>query len=590
MNPQIPHLGALLALVLLGRPAAAQLTFSVDWKGPSIAQNASVSGLAITEADILTFGPGAPGFGPLPAPAFALAGSNLGLSLYNTCSGHPPGQPCGIEVDAISQGIDELLPVHPAQRSERLWFSTDEWAQGLPLLHPGPTVFTEGSTVGDLSADIFVVIGLGLGPLPPSAGPGQHVAVFDGDGLPSAAPANHQYPGVGLIEPNAPNTSLPNSGDNLDAFDIAPTIGFPAGGYYLSVDSGFLDPLAAVNNSNTAANQGVSGADVLHVAAPSAALAVFAPASALGLDLVGGPGSDDLDALILGENGNGLFEPSAVPYDWVDGQRDMLLFSVRRGSAVIGRPDSIFGLSIEPGDVLTTPRPAAVGGLSPFPGILFAAETLGLRTSRTHGALHGDDIDGLDSSSSPCFDCNNNGVEDAVDIATGSSSDANDNGIPDECEAIDEYCTCEPAAAPCGNDEAGAGCGNSTGAGAHLYFTGTHGVAADDLVLHAEGLPPQRFGLFYMGGGPTLLPFGDGLRCVGERGTGLFRFQPGSSGPAGVLMLGPGVAAYTCAQFPPTGCIVAGSSWNFQCWYRDPSGPCGAGFNTSNGLEVHFGL
>ena len=32
------------------------------------------------------------------------------------------------------------------------------------------------------------------------------------------------------------------------------------------------------------------------------------------------------------------------------------------------------------------------------------------------------------------FDCNENGIEDAVDIAVGSSSDANANGLPDECE------------------------------------------------------------------------------------------------------------------------------------------------------------
>lgn len=32
------------------------------------------------------------------------------------------------------------------------------------------------------------------------------------------------------------------------------------------------------------------------------------------------------------------------------------------------------------------------------------------------------------------YDCNGNGIEDAVDIAYGSSADANKNGIPDECE------------------------------------------------------------------------------------------------------------------------------------------------------------
>ncbi len=33
-------------------------------------------------------------------------------------------------------------------------------------------------------------------------------------------------------------------------------------------------------------------------------------------------------------------------------------------------------------------------------------------------------------------DCNQNGVEDSVDIAFGSSSDVNKNGVPDECEAF----------------------------------------------------------------------------------------------------------------------------------------------------------
>lgn len=32
------------------------------------------------------------------------------------------------------------------------------------------------------------------------------------------------------------------------------------------------------------------------------------------------------------------------------------------------------------------------------------------------------------------YDCNGNGVEDAVDIAGGYSADEDGNGIPDECE------------------------------------------------------------------------------------------------------------------------------------------------------------
>jgi hypothetical protein len=33
----------------------------------------------------------------------------------------------------------------------------------------------------------------------------------------------------------------------------------------------------------------------------------------------------------------------------------------------------------------------------------------------------------------PLPDCNTNGVNDSVDIATGTSLDENHNGIPDEC-------------------------------------------------------------------------------------------------------------------------------------------------------------
>lgn len=35
------------------------------------------------------------------------------------------------------------------------------------------------------------------------------------------------------------------------------------------------------------------------------------------------------------------------------------------------------------------------------------------------------------------YDCNGNGVEDAVDIAVGTSGDANWNGVPDECESVE---------------------------------------------------------------------------------------------------------------------------------------------------------
>ena len=34
--------------------------------------------------------------------------------------------------------------------------------------------------------------------------------------------------------------------------------------------------------------------------------------------------------------------------------------------------------------------------------------------------------------------------------------------------------------------------------------------------------------------------------------------------------------------------IVAGATVHFQGWYRDPAGPCGSGFNLTNGYSVVF--
>ena len=129
---------------------------------------------------------------------------------------------------------------------------------------------------------------------------------------------------------------------------------------------------------------------------------MYAPAPVLGLDLVGGPDSDDLDALMIWENQMPGFQPSQGAYDWIlfPNNVDMLFFSVRVGSAVIGMPDSRFGIPIEPGDILGPPLPTFAGGVSPFPSLWIPAEDLGLGVSvlRGGGAPFGDDMDALDFS------------------------------------------------------------------------------------------------------------------------------------------------------------------------------------------------
>lgn len=581
-----------LALVAFARGARAQVAISIDWQGPTIARPDPFTGTPLTEADVLLPAAGVPGFGPLPPPKILLSGQALGLSLYTVCSGHPPGTPCGIEVDALSHGKDALLTPAGTGRPggpplPRIWFSVDEYAVGQgsgATTHP--QVRTE-ALFGEAASDLFVDTGLPGGPLGMGATLPSNVAVLDGDGL--LSPSGFHYPGFGLVEPNPPSTTLPNPGDNLDALDRGFPSVFPVGGVYFSLDGVFPDPLSGLPASGSALQEGVSSADVLRTPAPGVSRLVYAPAPVLGLDRFGF-GTDDLDALTLRDNGDSIYQPSHTPYDWLSTTdappaTDMLLFSVRRGSMVVGRPDSIFGLPIEPGDVLVPP---VAGGLSPFPGIFIAAENLGLATLRSGtAALFGDDLDALDSDTLTEFDCNGNGVEDSVDIATGASSDSNLNGIPDECEGdVATLCRCPALSAPCDNPDSSAGCVNSTGSGGLLSASGTTSVASDDLVLAATDLPSAKIGLVYMGTLPAFAPFADGLRCVGGQ---TYRYGAQSSGGSGSITLGPGLAALSCSSFPASGCIAAGTTWRFQFWHRDPDGPCGSGSNVTNGLAVTFG-
>lgn len=603
-NPHAAAGTALVALALLAPPTRGQgvPAFSVYYRGQSIARPDATTGAPISEADVLGPGPGAPAHAPLAPPGILFSGADLGLQSFPNCVGQPPGTGCGIEVDALSRGNDAFFAQSPIPGAAvRLAFSVDEFAVGIAQTAAPPAVWTE-ALGGDVSSDVMVDLGLPPGPVPP---PGQpvppppfgNVGMLDGDGAASAS--GFSYPGLGLLEPNLPTPNQASGGDNLDALDLDFSLApiSPAAPVYFSLDGGFADPLTGLANTASAAAQGVSGAAVLRADGTGAPV-VWAFPGQLGLELAAGD-EDDLDALILWDNGDGVFQPSSAPYQWEDGSSDMLLFSVRRGSSIIGRPDSLFGIPIEPGDILMPPVSPA-GALGPGgngnPAIFIAAEALGLATVRSgQAALQGDDLDAAETEREPYYDCNHNGIDDAVDIATGGSSDANLNGIPDECEPIKElYCFCADPKGPCGNHDPTAGCENSTGGGAFLDVDGgTSSVTNDDLLIRAWGLPSNANGIIFMGSGTIDLPFGDGRRCVGAGGVGTFRFPVMNSGVSGQFelssnSLGSGIVAYTCAHFPPAGCISPGDTRHFQAWFRDPPGPCGSGFNLSNGLTVLF--
>ena len=139
--------------------------------------------------------------------------------------------------------------------------------------------------------------------------------------------------------------------------------------------------------------------------------------------------------------------------------------------------------------------------------------------------------------------------------------DAQVPGSPSGCDA-QPYCAVTP---------------NSTGSAASLTNGGSTSISADDLVLTAGPVPNQP-GIFYYGPNQIEVPFGDGYRCIG----GTVRRMPVSTATGGNLSRSVDYSANYAAGF-----ITAGSSWNFQAWFRDPAAN-GATFNLSNGLHITF--
>lgn len=584
-------------LMLLAPALTAQNppTFSIDWRSRSKASPAGGGGVPLNEGRILIAVTGQPSVGPQPVPQSVIDALQLGLSQAGSCTSQPAGVPCHIEVDALSYGGDAPFSTNLANQA-KLYFSVDPYAVGrsiAPLSALAPNVRTESSFF-DAPADVFFAAGV-ANAVPPLGGPSpvvppNNVGVIDGNGDRNTAGGSLvSYPGIGLVEPDPailPPPTLDMLGDNLDALSLEPP---PVSGtrVFFSLDGNFTDPLTGIPNSGSAQLNGFLPGMVLVKVLGGGGPNVYASPGQLGLDLAG-PGTDDLDALILADNGDGVFQPASTLFSWSGGHfgpgaPDMLLFSVRRGSAVIGLTDSQFGLPIEPGDILINP---ATPGQRPR--IFIAAENLGIATARSGQTAEGDELDAMASTQAVMWDCNGNGIEDAVDISVGTSLDRNYNGIPDECEPPvgTRSCFCPLSAPPpCGNDDPAAGCDNSTGVGGVLAGFGSDSTSNDDLMLVASQLPSSVNGLWLMSASTTLVPLGDGLRCVAGP---IYRFGTYNSGAAGIAYKGPEIVATSCSSLPPGGCISAGSTWHFQAWYRNVTGPCGNLTNLSNLLSVTF--
>ncbi len=551
--------------------------FSVDYHGPTKSRPDSGSMVPISEGDVLRRALNTGVFQVTTAPATALNGGGIGLTLYPTCAGTTVGQSCGVEVNAMSFGNDDAYPAPMAGvMRPRLYFSVDRFAQGSAASFGTPGVRSE-ALARDASSDVYTHVLPLSPPIAPIAAVPSNRLVFDGDGTRSSS--GGLAPGLGLFEPHLfPPGPASDTGDDIDALSASPFPTGPTAAIYFSLDGGFPDP-NGIPHTGSAQLNGFAPASILRKSiGTGSSPSVYATPFQLGLS----PFLDDVDALVLAENGDGVFQPSLAPYDWLGsavGGTDMLLFSVRRGSAVIGQPDSLHGVPIEAGDVLIPP----VAGGNGRPGIFIAAEALGVSTMRAGGPM--DEIDGLALEFEPFFDCNMNGVEDSVDIGQGASNDSNSNGIPDECEQqYPRYCTCEAGLGPCGNDSAGTGCLNSTGAGGTLDGSGTTSLTTDDLVLQAAFLPPNTSTLLYAGANATQTPFGDGIRCIAGP---TFRLGIHTASGTGTTSYGPGIAGDLCTSFAQ--CLTAGSTFRFQLWYRNAASFCTSStFNLTNGVSVTY--
>lgn len=168
-----------------------------------------------------------------------------------------------------------------------------------------------------------------------------------------------------------------------------------------------------------------------------------------------------------------------------------------------------------------------------------------------------------------------------VPCATGTCFDAGDAWFFEAPTFSEGFCF--GVACPCGNPDPARGCANSGGSGANLVACGSGSLAADDLMLTADRLPPSQPVLLFAGSGPISggqgVSFGDGLRCVGG---GLVRLSTTQSNPAGRAFFGPGLAQL--APWPPA------QPHHLQAWHRDPApSPCGSSFNTTHALAIELG-
>lgn len=166
-----------------------------------------------------------------------------------------------------------------------------------------------------------------------------------------------------------------------------------------------------------------------------------------------------------------------------------------------------------------------------------------------------------------------------------------------DCEAkgsIDSFCFGDGTGAPCpcGNTgAAGNGCKNSANPnGANMAAAGTASLAADSVVLTITGHRPSTLAVLFQGSiaNPVLM-YGDGIRCIGGTLKRPFKMTPANAASLVIPSASstpPSPATLSSQSAVKGDPLSVGSVRGYQLVYRDNGGPCGTGFNATNGVKV----
>ena len=118
---------------------------------------------------------------------------------------------------------------------------------------------------------------------------------------------------------------------------------------------------------------------------------------------------------------------------------------------------------------------------------------------------------------------------------------------------------------------------NSVGAGATMSSSGGTFLSQNNFSLRVAGVRPGANVFFHASQGTNLAPFGNGFLCVAS---------PSFQFPVRTASIFGDVLFPLNTQALPTGMVIqGGSTWYFQCVYRDVAGG-GALFNASDALRT----